>query len=110
MSFGHEDEKNVQNPELSETSEGDVVQEGTVSLETHETEQPVEKLGKNPPEEAPEVCDTLRQKTSLSQTSELETLSGTGISENDSEVCDTPSEVYEAPFSTQDYGEWESDW
>jgi len=96
--------------EVSQTAEGDVVQEGTVSLETHETEQPVEKLGKNPPEEVPEVCDTLRQKTSLSQTSELETLSGTGIPENDSEVCDTPSEVYEAPFSTQDYGEWESDW
>lgn len=62
--------------------------------------------GTPPPEEAPEVCDTLRQKTSLSQTSEAEILYGTGNSENDSEVCDTPSEVYRKPVSTQDYGDW----
>lgn len=110
LSFGHEDEKNVQNPEVSETSEGEVVQQGTVSAETHATEQPVEKLGKNPPEEGPEVLDISDTEEGLSKTSEAETLSSTGVSENRSEVLDISSEVYGKPVSTQDYGDWEEDW
>lgn len=110
LSFGHEDGKNVQNPQVSETSEGEVVQQGTVSNETHATEQPVEKLGKNPPEEGPEVLDISDTEEGLSKTSEAETLSSTGVSENRSEVLDISSEVYRKPVSTQDYGDWEEDW
>lgn len=110
LSFGHEDGKNVQNPEVSETSEGEVVQQGTVSNKTHATKQPVEKLGKNPPEEGPEVLDISDTEEGLSKTSEAETLSSTGVSENRSEVLDISSEVYRKPVSTQDYGDWEEDW
>jgi len=43
----------------------------------------------------------------VSQTSEAETFSSTGVSENGSEVCDTSSGIKGDPGPTQDYGDWD---
>lgn len=108
--FGQGSDEIVQNPEVSETSEDETVQQGTVASETHETELPVETSGEKPPESAPEVLDSFGHEEGLSKTSAAESLSSTGIFENQPEVLDSASGIYREPGSTQDYGAWEEDW
>lgn len=56
----------------------------------------VTEMAEEPPAGASEqVSDTSSAKTTMSQTSEAETLSGTGVSGNPGEVCDTVSLVKE---------------
>jgi len=103
----------VQNPPVSETSEVGMVQQGTVSSETHETAQPVESSGENVAETPSGVLDSFGQKEAVSKTSEAETLSSTAVPENESEVLDTFPGVYgempESAPATEDYREWEAD-
>jgi hypothetical protein len=93
---------------MSKTSEVETVQQDTVLLEAHETEQPVETFVEKPLEMAPEVSDSFGQEEELSKTSEAETHSSTAVSENKPEVLDTASGIKEGPGSTQDYGDWEA--
>jgi hypothetical protein len=110
LSFGQGSDEIVQNPEVSETSENETVQQGTVSPETHETELPVETFGEKSPESAHKVLDSFGHEEGLSKTSAAESLSSTGIFENQPEVLDAASGIYREPGSTQDYGAWEEDW
>jgi hypothetical protein len=109
LGFGQGSAENVQNLEVSKTPEVETVQADTVADETHTTEPSVENLGKNYPQSGPEVLDISDTEEGLSKTSEAETLSSTGVSENGSEVLDTASEIYGTPLSTQDYGDWEDE-
>lgn len=109
LGFGQGSEKIVQNLEVSKTSEVETAQTDAVSPETHESKQPVENLGKNPPQSGPEVLDILDKSGGLSKTSEAETLSSTGILENEAEVLDNSSGIKGNPPSTQDYIEWDPD-
>jgi len=109
-SFGQGSDENVQNPEVSETSEVETVQQGTVSSETREIKLPVETSVEKPNEMAPGVLDSFGHEEGLSKTSEAENRSSTGISKNPPEVLDSASGIYGEPGSTQDYGAWEEDW
>lgn len=93
--------------EVSQTSEPETPKGQRVASETNATEPAAKKPVEKPFVEGPEVCDSFRHGEGVSQTSELETLSSAGVSENDSEVCDTASGVYGIPLSTQDYGDWD---
>lgn len=107
LSFGHQIVETVQNPPVSETSEGESVPDDTVSHATSKTEQPVEKMWKNSPEEGLEVLDILDTEGGLSKTSEDETPSSTEISEIQPEVLDTVPGIKETLPFMQDYGDWD---